>query len=82
MSRKSHETRNKSTKVRLIGGFRMMMRIGMLCKLCNTIFKDNKQALQHFIIEHTDVAKVKLEEFLVPDQYMDTEDDINQEDSD
>lgn len=57
----------------------MIMRMGILCKLCNTIFKSDKEALQHFIMEHTDVAKVKLEEFLVSSQYMDDESDVPQE---
>lgn len=58
----------------------MIMRMGHLCELCNTIFKSDKEVLQHFIMEHTNVAKVKLREFIVPHEYMDTE-DAPQEDS-
>ena len=48
----------------------MMMKTGRCCELCNTIFKNDLDALEHFINEHREVALVKLSEFLVPRQYM------------
>lgn len=55
----------------------MMMRPGYLCELCNTIFKTKEEVLQHFIMEHTNVAMVKLKEFIMPHQYLDTGHDAN-----
>ena len=51
----------------------MIMRMGECCKLCNIIYKDRIQALNHFIKEHPDVAMVRLAGFITSEQYMDTE---------
>lgn len=53
----------------------MIMRMGKLCELCNTVFKTDEEVLQHFIKEHPNVAMVKLKEFIISDQYIDIEED-------
>ena len=52
---------------------KMMIKTGKCCNLCNIIFKGKKEALDHFIKEHPDVAIIKLSEFITSEQYFEDE---------